>query len=320
MFKPAERKRAKLRMALVGPSGSGKTYSALLLANGIGGKIAVIDTENSSAELYADLCKYDVCTIHAPYTVDKYLTALEEAEKAGYAVVIIDSISHAWAGEGGLLDQQGKIADSSRNGNSYTAWREITPKHNKFVEKMLSSSCHLIATMRAKQEYVLETNDKGKTVPKKIGLAPVQREGMEYEFTAVLDIDIKHQAKASKDRTRIFGDEIEKISADTGKRLVTWLETGKEPDPAPAASPDPQPKKWTVKDMTAKIVAIKELSALTRAVTYINANYTGKDLELLQVAIMGVQTRLDKEQDGLPFPGPSAGQQPSEFIEGVANA
>jgi hypothetical protein len=150
-FRKAERRKARLRLGIAGPSGSGKTYSALLIAFGLGGKVALIDTENGSGDMYPHLGDYDVLTLRAPFTPDKYIEGIREAEKAGYSTVIIDSLSHAWAGEGGLLDQHGKIADSGK-GNSYTAWRSITPKHNALVEAMLQSSCHVIATMRTKTE------------------------------------------------------------------------------------------------------------------------------------------------------------------------
>lgn len=231
MFQKAERKRAKLRLGICGISGSGKTFSALLIAKGIGNKIAIVDTENHSAELYAGkegMPEYDVLILSPPYETEKYIAAINEAEKAGYDVIILDSISHAWSGEGGLLDQQGKIADSGR-GNSYTAWRNITPKHNKFIEKMLSCNLHLIATMRSKTEYALITNDKGKQEPKKMGLAPIQREGMDYEFTTVFDMDINHNAITSKDRTGLFDGKIFTPTVTTGKSLKAWLESGIEP-------------------------------------------------------------------------------------------
>lgn len=235
IFRKAERKKAKLRLGIVGPAGSGKTYSSLLIAAGLGGRIALIDTENGSGDLYAgrkEIPEYDVCPISAPYTVPKYLEAIKEAENAGYNVIIIDSLSHAWAGDGGLLDQQGKIADSGK-GNSYTAWRQVTPLHNKLVESILQSPCHVIATMRAKTEYVLETDSKGKQVPKKVGLAPVQRDGMDYEFTTVFDIDLNHNVQVSKDRTAMFDGLIFKPGTDTGNTLKTWLETGADiPQPA----------------------------------------------------------------------------------------
>lgn len=153
-FRKAERKKAKLRLGITGPAGSGKTYSALLIAFGLGGRIAMIDTENGSGDLYANLGDYDICAITAPYDVRKYLTLIDEAEKAGYDTIIIDSLSHAWSGEGGLLDMQGRIAAASRSGNSYAAWRQVTPWHNKLIDAMLSSSCHIIATMRSKTEYI----------------------------------------------------------------------------------------------------------------------------------------------------------------------
>lgn len=229
-FRTAERKKAKLRLGLVGPSGSGKTYSSLLIAKGIGGRIALIDTENGSGDLYAgmkDIPQYDISTMSAPYTVEKYLDAIKEAEQAGYSVIIIDSLSHAWAGEGGLLDKQGKIADSGK-GNSYTAWRQVTPLHNQLIEKMLTSPCHIIATMRTKVDYVVEVDSKGKQVPKKIGLAPIQREGMDYEFTVVFDIDLNHNAQVSKDRTALFDGQIFKPGEETGSTLKAWLDTGSD--------------------------------------------------------------------------------------------
>lgn len=226
-IRKAQRKKAKLRLGIAAPSGAGKTYSALLLAFGMGGKVGVIDTEHGSADLYADLGDYDIIAIEAPYTVPKYLQAIKAFEAAGYTTIIIDSLTHAWAGDGGLLDKQGKIADSGK-ANGFAAWRTITPEHNALVEAMLKSPCHVIATMRAKQEYVLETNERGKQTPKKVGLAPVQRDGMEYEFTVMLDIDMAHVASASKDRTSLFDGRYFKVSQDTGAELLAWLESGEE--------------------------------------------------------------------------------------------
>ena len=247
VFRKATRKKAKLRLALAAPSGYGKTYSALLLAAGLGGKVAMIDTENGSGDLYAEDMKrdhgleYDIITMHAPYYPEKYTAAIKAAEDAGYDILIIDSLTHAWSGEGGLLDQQGKIADSSR-GNSYTAWRTITPKHNALVEAMLGSSLHIIATMRSKVDYVLETDERGKQVPKKVGLAPIQREGMDYEFTVVLDVDKNHYASPSKDRTSMFDNQFIKMTPEIGKQLRTWLETGEdEPKEPPTPTEPPKP-------------------------------------------------------------------------------
>jgi len=180
-FSRAQRKRAKARIGLVGPAGSGKTMSALKLAYGIvgpEGKIAVIDTEHGSASLYADLCEYDVQELSAPFTAKKYMNAIKEAEQKKYDLLIIDGLSHAWAGPGGILEFVDNLVEVK---NKFTAWREATPQHNSLVEAMLQSPLHIIATMRAKTEYVISEDEKGKKVPKKVGLSPVQREGMDYE-------------------------------------------------------------------------------------------------------------------------------------------
>lgn len=236
MFRKAERKKAKLRLGISGPAGSGKTYSALLIAKGIGGKIALVDTEHGSGELYAHLVNYDVAILKPPFTPIRYIQLMKEAEAAGYEIIILDSISHAWAGEDGLLDMQSKVAKSS--GNSYTAWREITPLHNQFVEAILQSPGHIIATMRSKVDYVLELNDRGKQVPRKIGLAPIQREGMDYEFTTVFDlIQDSHLATVSKDRTSLFDGCPFTPTVETGKLLLDWLNRGIEaPEPVKTTS------------------------------------------------------------------------------------
>ena len=225
-FRKAERRKAKLRLGITGPAGSGKTYGALLIAKGLGGKTVLIDTENGSGDLYAALFDYDVGRIQAPYTVQKYLQAIHDAEQAGYDTIIIDSLSHAWAGEGGLLDMQGKIADSSPRGNSFAAWRQVTPWHNKLIDMILNSKCHIIATMRSKTEYIQAENERGKTEIRKVGLAPVQRDGMDYEFTTVFDLGVNHSATTSKDRTSLFDGQIFKLSEETGQTLKTWLENG----------------------------------------------------------------------------------------------
>jgi hypothetical protein len=241
-FHKAERRKSKLRLAIAGPAGSGKTYSALQIAFGIGGKIALIDTERGSAELYSHLGAYDVCTVEAPFEPSKYVAAIKEAEKLGYDIIITDSLSHAWSGTGGLLDLHGKIAD--RGGNSWTAWRKITPQHNELVEALLQSPCHIIATMRSKMEYS-QSEEGGKKTVKKIGLAPVQREGMEYEFTVFYDIDINHVATASKDRTSLFDNKYFTPSQETGIILINWLNNAPDalqlPKNAPAAKVNPEP-------------------------------------------------------------------------------
>ena len=223
-FKPAQRKRAKLRLAISGTSGAGKTYSSLLLASGITpwNKIAIIDSENGSAELYAHLGEYSVLTLQPPYDPEKYVAAIKLAEQKGFEVIIVDSLSHAWSGEGGILDQQGKATETKYKGNSWAAWRECTPKHNTLVEAMLKSSCHVIATMRSKTEYT-QITENGKPTIKKLGMAPIQRDGVEYEFTTVFDLSIDHIAVTSKDRTGIFDGKYFKPDAATGQKLLSWL-------------------------------------------------------------------------------------------------
>ena len=232
MFRKAERRKAKLRLAITGPAGSGKTYGALTLAQGLGGRIAMIDTENGSGDLYADMCSYDVETLSAPYSIQKYLAAIHEAEEEGYDVLIIDSLSHAWSGEGGLLDVHSKLSAESKSGNSYVAWRKITPMHNKLIEAMLASSCHIIGTMRSKTDYAQIQNDRGRTEIRKVGLAPVQRDGMDYEFTVVFDLGMDHTVTVSKDRTGLFDGQAFTITKDTGRTLNNWLNSGADNIPS----------------------------------------------------------------------------------------
>lgn len=242
-FRKAERKRAKVKLAFTGPSGSGKTFSAILMASGMGKKIAVVDTENGSASLYAgrgEMPEFDVVEIDPPYTITKYLEAIRAAQAAGYEVLIIDSISHAWAGDGGLLSK--KEALDQRGGNSYTNWASITKEQEAFKAALLAADIHLIVTMRSKQDYVLELNEKGKQAPKKVGLAPIQRDGMEYEFTTVLDIAMDHNAAASKDRTGLFDGQVFKVSKQTGEAIIAWLD-GAKPAEAEPAQPKAEPAK-----------------------------------------------------------------------------
>lgn len=231
IIRKAERKKAKLRLGIAAPSGAGKTYSALLIAYGITGdwnKIGLIDTENGSGDLYAHLGEYMVLPLEAPYTPERYVQAIRAFEAEGAGVIIVDSLSHAWAGQGGALE----MVDNSiaGNKNKFAAWRDVTPKHNELVEAMLQSKSHIIATMRSKTEYVLEEDEKGKKVPRKVGMAPIQRDGMEYEFTVMLDMSVQHMATTSKDRTGLFDGQYFKPDTTAGEKLLEWLETGVDPD------------------------------------------------------------------------------------------
>lgn len=227
----AQRKQAKLRIGFAAPSGAGKTYSALLVARGIASswdKVCIIDTEHGSAELYSELGDYNVITLTAKigFQPDNYAEAIHAAEEAGMEVIIIDSLSHAWNEEGGLLDQADK--STSGGGNRFTVWAELTPQHRRLVNAMLQSSCHIIGTMRSKQEYAMEKDEKtGKSSVKKLGMAPVQRDGMEYEFTTFFDIDVNHHAIATKDRTGLFATKPRfKITQETGETFRNWNQSG----------------------------------------------------------------------------------------------
>jgi len=220
----ASRRKAKIKLALQGPSGSGKTKSALLIAYGLCGswdKIAVIDTENRSADLYADLGPYNVLPLAAPFSPERYIEAIGVCLKAEMQVIIVDSISHEWEGIGGILETH-----SGMQGNSFTNWSKLTPRHNSFVQHLLQCDAHIIGTIRAKQDYVL--SDKGgKIVPEKVGLKGVTRDGMDYEFTLVFDLDNTLRAKATKDRTQLFFGKPEFIpTVDTGAVILKWCSQG----------------------------------------------------------------------------------------------
>ncbi len=223
ILQTAHRKRAKIKMGLQGPSGSGKTYSALLLAYGLCNdwtKVAIIDSENHSGELYSHLGPYQVLNLSSPFTPESYIEAITICEQAGVEVIIIDSTTHCWEY---LLDYH-----ASLQGNSFTNWAKITPRHNEFVHKMLQSPCHTICTIRTKQDYVLSEKN-GKMVPEKVGLKSVQRDNLEYEFTLVFDIDMKNHATASKDRTGLFfGKPEQKLKVQTGKLIQDWCNSGTE--------------------------------------------------------------------------------------------
>lgn len=240
VFKKATKSLAKAKLALTGPSGSGKTLSALLLAKGLGTKVAVLDTENNSASLYEDRFpgwEYFVLPMNPPYTAQKYLAGIDAAIQQGFDVLIIDSLSHVWAAEGGLLQQ--KEALDSRGGNSFTNWGTITKLYEQLKSKILFSPIHVIVTMRSKQEYILEQTDKGKQAPKKVGLAPIMRDGMEYEFTAVFDIGMDHQFMVSKDRTGLYDGVVATITEETGAEIKNWLASAPPPPPPPENDPPP---------------------------------------------------------------------------------
>lgn len=240
-FKKATKAQSKLRMALIGPAGSGKTYSALSVGSALGGKIAVVDTERGSASKYADKFSFDVKEL-TTFSPQSFIDAIREAEGAGYEVLIIDSLSHAWMGKDGALEQVDKAATRSRSGNSFTAWREVTPLHNSMVDAILRANMHIIVTMRSKTEYVLEEDPKtGKKVPRKVGMAPVQRDGLEYEFDVVGDLTYDNKYVVSKTRCSVLSAAvIDKPGAEFAGILKNWLTDG-APAPKAEAAPIAEP-------------------------------------------------------------------------------
>ena len=240
----ATKSKVKLKIALQGTSGSGKTYSALQLAYGITGdwtKIAVIDTENESSNYYANQGEFNVLSLQAPFTPDRYLEAIQACIKAGMECIIIDSITHEWDGIGGILEMHEKATRNSRSGNSFNAWASITPLHNKFVQFIVDAPVHIIGTLRTKSDYVLQDRN-GKQVPVKVGMKAITRDGMEYEFGIGFEIDLNHTATCSKDRTGLFVDaEPFVITSATGQKLVEWANTGVDA-PKPEPAPQPAPK------------------------------------------------------------------------------
>lgn len=221
----ATRKKVKLRLGLSAVSGGGKTYSAILLAKGLVdgdlSKVAVIDTENNSASLYSHLGEYNTIELSSPYTPERYIQAIKVCEDAGMEVIIIDSITHEWDGKGGLLE-----VHSQMTGNSFTNWSSLTPRHQKFIDSILQSKCHVITTVRRKTEYEM-IKDGAKTKVEKAGLKEVTREGFEYELTVNFNLDEKHNCTASKDRTGLFMDKpFFTITEETGVMIKSWCESG----------------------------------------------------------------------------------------------
>jgi hypothetical protein len=227
-FQRATRTQKKLRMALYGPSGSGKTYTALEIAKGLGAKIALIDTERGSATLYGDQFAFD--TVELDYfSVDTYINAITEAAESGYDVLVIDSLSHAWNGLGGVLD-----AVNNTKGNTFTdGWGKVgTPQQNRLMDAILKCPCHVIATLRVKTDYEVERDDRGKVTPKKVGLAPVQREGVEYEFDIVGSMNLENTLTIEKSRMLdLAGKIIPKPDRKLGNYVLTWLNSGEPPQP-----------------------------------------------------------------------------------------
>ena len=316
VFKKAQREQVRIKVSIAGPAGSGKTMSSLLMAYGltkaefpslsdeeIWEKICLIDTENGSGSLYVGkqvgattIGAYNTIDLTPPYEPGVFVDAIHIAENHNMNVIIIDSLSHAWAGVGGALDQQGAIA--ARSGNSWTAWRSVTPQHNKLVDAMLQSPCHLIANMRAKMEYQQTTGDDGKKKVKAVGMGVVMREGIEYEFTVSFMLDYDHMANSTKDRTGIFDGKYFVIDPNTGKQMYQWLSSGAAPAPKPVnvSEPAPAPAADSNEQLQKAIDAVDAL--IKPLVTAENrAEITAKIKSIIGMANYKKCTDVDKLRD-----------------------
>jgi hypothetical protein len=233
---------AKLRFAVCGPSGSGKTYTLLQLATELGGPVALVDTEHGSASKYADLFEFDVLELDS-YDPARLIEIIDRAAEAGYRVLCIDSLSHFWVGKDGELDLVDRAARRMQSANSFAAWKQVTPLHNALVDKIMGAPLHVLASMRAKTEWILDRDERsGKTVPRKVGLAPVMRDGIEYEFDVCGDMDQENTLIVTKSRcSKLAGG----VFAKPGKELADVLKEWLGGLPSESAKPEPQPSNDT---------------------------------------------------------------------------
>lgn len=302
-FAPASKTEAKLRLAIIGPSGAGKTYSALAVATNLGKRIAVIDTERGSASKYADQFRFDTWQL-TDYNPGNYVRALRAAVAAGYDVVVIDSMSHAWNGKGGALEMVDDAARRSK-GNSFGAWRDVTPLHQSLMDEIVGAKTHVIATMRSKTEWSQERDEKGRTVIRKIGTAPIQRDGVEYEFDVVVDLDQDHVGVVTKTRcSDLSGVTIPKPGKQLADTLSRWL-AGTSTEAAPKvveASPDAQSPKGKPKAAPAKDSSASEiLDGMQNAKSLLELNAWAKKGSILPDEVKAearqVYARRRKELD-----------------------
>lgn len=225
-FKKATKQQAKLRAALFGPAGAGKTFSALRIAKGLGSKIAVIDTERGSASKYADRFDFDVLELGKDRSIDAYVSGISDAGEAGYDVLVIDSLSHAWQE---LLEEVEQLARAKYKGNTWSAWSDGTPRQRKLIDAILTYPGHVLSTMRSKTEWTTQEHN-GRKTPVRVGLAPEQGKGIEYEMDLLLEMSAEHVCTVLKDRTGRFQDKlIDHPGEDFGKALAEWLNSGEAP-------------------------------------------------------------------------------------------
>lgn len=306
-FQRATKKSSRLRLALIGPSGSGKTYTALMVAKGLGGQTALIDTEHGSAAKYADLFDFDTLELEtfSPLT---YVDAIQAA--AAYDNLVIDSLSHAWMGKDGALEQKDRIGKRSGS-NDWTAWRDVTPMHNQLVDAILASKSHVIATMRSKTEYVQEKDERtGKTTVRKVGMAPVQRDGLEYEFDVVGDMNYENELIVTKTRLpKLAGQVIKHPGLDLACSLLDWLGSGAPASEPVVGPPFVAPSLFASKEQVQEILQMEddlvEAGLLTRE--QFNAGLRKSYdcagvVDLSPAQAEELRARLDKKLEEIPAP------------------
>ena len=286
-IRKARRSATKLRLLLTSPSGGGKTYGALLLAKGLGGKTVVIDTEEGSSDLYDTLHDFDVIDLRPPFSPERYIEAITAAEEAGYEVIIVDSVTHCWSGAGGCLEILEDVAKAQFRGNTWSAFSVITPRWRAFVDKLLRSPAHVICTGRSKTETA-QVDDHGKKKVAKLGMKLEARDGLEYEFTTVLDlVHDGHYATASKDRTGIFAGDPKPLSVETGKRIAEWLAGGQAL---------PSPDETLIASVTQTIDSAGNAEFLDRVAARIDALVDAGRITSVQQRELTARIDLKREQ------------------------
>ena len=323
-FAKAERAQLYLRCALFGPSGSGKTMTALRIAKGIADKmgvpVAVIDTESRSASKYADRFEFEVDNLKEK-TVEHYIASMNEAEKAGYKVLVIDSLSHAWRE---LTEEVDRIAQSSASRSTFSPWAKVNPKQKRFIDTILKFPGHIIATMRSKTEWVIGERKDGKTTIEKVGLAPEQGKGLEYEFDLLMEMDQKHFATITKDRTGKFQDEtIEKPGEEFGIALYDWLASGKPEMPTATTATGKAPAK-PEKATTAPAAKAGKTPAkpVKKEVVPMEAN-AGKPIEQLTLKEQGtalmqeISTIITAAKDNIAYFSDEEKEEARQIIKGT---
>jgi hypothetical protein len=227
----SSKKKSKVRISIAGASGSGKSYSSILLGYGLCNdfrKLCIIDCEHFSASLYSSLGEYNVINLEPPFHPERFIEAIKLAETSGMQVIVLDAASHVWSGKGGCLEIHERETAKMKVPNSFTAWNSVTPLYQKFIDAIVSSPCHVISTLRSKTEYILAERN-GRQAPQKVGMAPMMRDGYEFEQTICLELDQNHKAFCTKDRSGLLQDkEPFVITPDVGRKIIQWYNADTE--------------------------------------------------------------------------------------------